>query len=116
VKKCKQRKFALYSHSGEDGPCAGTREVFNVHVTWTFFHRKFTWRVDIWVSPRLFLLENLEPIQLREKESFHQVRPDIPEVIGDPYGREISSTTNCISLEHHIDIFRLISMGIARSG
>lgn len=42
----------------------------------------------------LFLLENLEPIQLREKEPFHQVRPDVPEVIGDPYGRDITNTTH----------------------
>lgn len=36
-------------------------------------YRKFTWRVDIWVSPWFqdyFLLENLEPIQLREKNPF----------------------------------------------
>ena len=42
-------------------------EVFMFLSPVIFIHRKFTWQVDIWVSPRFSLLENLEPIQLRER-------------------------------------------------
>jgi hypothetical protein len=74
------------------------RQVFNVLVTWTVFFIESSPGGLIFGFLLLFLLENLEPIQLREKEPFHQVRPDVPEVIGDPYGRDITNTTASVSV------------------